>query len=125
MSANISKSTSVLLGLASAPPLALALFGLLLGLGVPPVTQWFWPTPTTNVAEAAALGDAARVRVLAAAGARLDLPLPVREGIRNRDEPAVMSAIEAARRRGHDELVQLLLELGANPPANGSTAGAL
>lgn len=125
MSANISKSTSVLLGLASAPPLALALFGLLLGLGVPPVTHWFWPTPTTNVAEAAALGDAARVRVLAAAGARLDLPLPVREGIRNRDEPAVMSAIEAATRRGHDELVQLLLELGANPPADGSTAGAL
>lgn len=125
MSANISKSTSVLLGLASAPPLALALFGLLLGLGVPPVTQWFWPTPTTNVAEAAALGDAARVRVLAAAGARLDLPLPVREGIRNSDEPAVMSAIEAATRRGHDELVQLLLELGANPPASGSTAGAL
>jgi hypothetical protein len=122
MSANTSKSTS-LLWLASAPPLALALFGLLLGLGVPPVTEWFWPTPTTNVAEAAALGDAARVRALAATGARLDLPLPVREGIRNRDEPAVMSAIEAARRRGHDELVQLLIELGGNPPADGSTAG--
>jgi len=124
MSVSTSKSTSVVLGIAVAPPLALALFGLLLGLGLPPVTEWFWPAPTTNIAEAAALGDAARVRALAATGARLDLPLPVRESIRSRDEPAVMSAIEAARRRGNDELVQLLLELGANSPAADATAGA-
>jgi hypothetical protein len=118
-----SKSTSLVLRVAAVPPLALAIFALLLGLGVPPVTEWFWPTPTTNVAEAAMLGDAARVRALAAHGVSLDAPQSVRREIRADGAPAVMTPLEAAMRHGRDELVQLLLELGATPPAD-ATAGA-
>ena len=116
MSASTSKSTSPVLVLASAPPLALALFGLLLGLGVPPVPEWFWPTPTTNMAEAAALGDAARVRSLAADGISLDTPLPVREDVRNSEAPPVMAPLEAAIRHRSEYVVELLLELGVRPP---------
>jgi len=119
-----SKSTSLGLRLAAAPPLALAAFGLLLGLNVPPVPQWFWPTPTTNIAEAAALGDAARVRALAAAGAPLDAALPVSPDIRTSGEPPLMTPLEAALRRGHDELVQLLRELGAKPHEDAAIAAA-
>jgi len=117
MSAGTSKLTDVLLRAAAAPPLALAAFALLLGLGVPPLPEWFWPTPNTNVAEAAALGDAARVLALASDGMPVDTALPVREGIRSSGEPAMMTPLEAATSRGHDELVQLLLELGAGPSA--------
>ena len=108
--------------MAAVPPLALATFALLLGLGVPPVTEWFWPTPTTNVAEAAALGDAARVRALVGNGASLDAPQPVRRELRADDAPVVLTPLEAAIRHGRDELMQLLLELGATPPAD-ATAG--
>jgi hypothetical protein len=101
----------------------MATFALLLGLGVPPVTEWFWPTPTTNVSEAAALGDAARVRALVATGASIDAPQPVRPALTGDGSPAVLTPLEAAMRRGHDELVRLLLELGATPPAD-ATAGA-
>jgi hypothetical protein len=129
MSTSTSKSisgasfASPVLRVAAVPPLALATFALLLGLGVPPVPEWFWPTPTTNVAEAAVLGDAARVRALAAAGASIDAAHPVRREFRVDGDPAVMTPLEGAMRRGHDELVQLLLELGATPPAD-ATAGA-
>jgi len=123
MSTSTSKSTNFVLRLAAVPPLAAAAFALLVGLGVPPVTEWFWPTPTTNVAEAAVLGDAARVRALAATGASIDAAHPVRRELRVDREPAAMTPLEGAMRRGHDELVQLLLELGATPPAD-ATAGA-
>jgi hypothetical protein len=104
------------------PPLALAIFALLLGLDVPPVTEWFWPTPTTNIAEAAVLGDAARVRALAASGAPVDAPQPVRPELRTDGTPAVLTPLEGARRHGHDELVRLLIELGATPPADATAA---
>lgn len=119
-----SRSISVALVAAVAPPIVLAAFGLLLALGVPPVTGWFWPAPDTNLTEAAALGDAARVRVLAAAGAALDAPLPVRDAIRDSAAPRLMTPLEAAMRRGNDELVRLLLELGATPSVEPATAAA-
>lgn len=119
-----SSSTSLTLGIAAAPPLALATFGLLLAVGVPPLPEWFWPTPTTNIAEAAALGDAARVRALAADGVPLDAALPLREDIRPDDAPPLMTPLDAAKWRGHDELVQLLLELGAKPSDNAVSAAA-
>jgi hypothetical protein len=102
--------------------MAVATFALLLGLGVRPVTEWFWPTPTTNVAEAAALGDAARVRALVANGASLDTPQPVRRELRADGAPPVLTPLEAAMRHGRDELVQLLLELGATSPADATAA---
>ena len=117
-----SKFSNLALGLASAAPLLLGVFSLMLALGVPPVASWFWPTPTANIAEAAALGDAARVRALAARGARLDLPQPVRPDFREGDAPPTMSPLEAAirleagdRRRG-DSVVGVLLDLGVRPP---------
>ena len=100
---------------ASAAPVGVGLFALLLGLGVPPVTEWFWPTPTTNVAEAASLGDGARLLQLAREGVPLDAPLPIRADIRERDEPSDMSPLEAAIRRRRDSIVEILLELGARP----------
>lgn len=117
MSASTSTSNSLVLGLAAAAPLAVALFALLLGLGMPPVAGWFWPAPTTNIAEAAALGDAARVRALASQGVRLDTPLPVREDIRNSEAPAIMAPLEAAIRHRSEFVVELLLELGVRPSA--------
>ncbi|MBI2185754.1 MAG: ankyrin repeat domain-containing protein [Acidobacteria bacterium] len=119
-----SSSTSLTLGIAAAPPLALATFGLLLAVGMPPLPEWFWPTPTTNIAEAAALGDAARVRALAADGVPLDVPLPLRDEVRPNGAPSSMTPLEAAKWRGHDELVQLLLELGAKPSEDAATAAA-
>lgn len=106
-----------MLALTAAPPIAVALVALLLGLDVAPVTEWFWPTPTANVAEAAAFGDAARVRVLAGRGARLDVPLPVRPDLLDGTPPAI-SAAEAAIRRRSDALLEVLLELGLDPPAH-------
>jgi hypothetical protein len=112
---DISKFDSASLGLAATAPLLVALFALFLGFGVPPVREWFWPAPTTNVAEAAALGDAPRVRALAAEGAPLNEPLPVRPGILG-GAPSAMSAVEAAIRADSDFMLALLLDLGVRPP---------
>jgi hypothetical protein len=112
---DISKFDSVSLGLAATAPVVVALFALLLGFEVPPVREWFWPTPTTNVAEAAAIGDRPRVRALAAEGAPLNVPMPVRPDIL-RDAPPELTAVEAAVRAGNDPVVALLLELGVRPP---------
>jgi hypothetical protein len=91
------------------------MFGLLLAVGFGPVRDLFWPTPDTNIAEAAALGDAARVRELAAQGMPLDKPLRVRAELLDGDQPLEVSALEAAVRRRSDSLVQILIELGARP----------
>ena len=105
---------------AAAGPLCVAVAGLLLGTGVPFVRERSWPTPTTNLAEAAALRDGARVRVLVAAGARLDEPMPVRPGLLD-DAPARMTPMEAAVASGSDDMVSLLVELGA--PRGSAAAG--
>ena len=90
----------------------------LLGLGVPPLTDWFWPAPTTNIAEAAALGDAARVRALAGAGMSLEAPQAVRQEIRHSEAPHVMTPLEAAVHHRSEYVVELLLDLGVHPPAD-------
>jgi hypothetical protein len=110
------KSNSGLLVLAAAPPVLVACCALLLGSGLPIVTTRFWPVSPTNVAEAALLGDAARVRLLAARGAPLDASLPVRAEIRERDEPSTMTPLEAAARHDGDSLVGVLFDLGLRPP---------
>lgn len=98
------------------PPLAIGGFALLLGLRVPAVVNWFWPAPTTNIAEAAALGDAARVRTLAAGGARVDVPLPVDPRWRQDGAPGAVSALEAAIRRRGESLLQVILDLDVHLP---------
>src|SRR5688500_11275864 len=116
VSIGTSKSSNVVLAAAAAAPVVLGAFGLLLALGVPPVVRWFWPESTTNVAEAAALGEAARVRALVTRGAALDVPLPVRAGLLDSDEALTITPLEAAvRRKSEDSLVPVLLDLGARP----------
>jgi hypothetical protein len=102
------------LALACAAPVAVALVSALLAIGPPALARAFWPEPATNVAAAAALGDAARVRVLAARGAPLDVPMPVPRGYVD-DAPPAMSALEAAVRRRSEELAAVLIDLGVRP----------
>ena len=99
--------------MAAAAPVAVGLLALSLGLGVP-AAAWFWPRPATNIAEAAALGDAARMRALAAQGAAVDAALPVRPGLLDGSPPA-MSALDAAIRRGDYAVVEVALELWDRP----------
>ena len=107
------RSPDRLLWSVAAAPIGVGLFALSLGLGTPSAA-WFWPAPATNIAEAAALGDTARMRALAAQGAALDVALPVRSGLLD-DSPPAMSAVEAAIRRGDYPLVEVALELWNRP----------
>ncbi len=99
---------------AAAAPLAVGAFALLLGLDSP-AAEWIWPAPATNIAEAAALGDAARVRALAAQGIGVDAVLPVDPGLLDDGSPPAMSAVEAAIRRADYSLVEVVLELWSRP----------
>jgi hypothetical protein len=119
-----SKSSSRALGLAAAAPVLLGVFSLLLASGVPPVVTWFWPASPTNAAEAAALGDAQRLRMLAARATPMDAPLPVRPEFRAAGAPATMTPLEAAIRlegathREGDSILEVLLDVGVRPPAD-------
>jgi hypothetical protein len=110
-------SNALLLWLAAAAPLALGVAGVLVAAGVPPLRGWIWPAADTTMVEAAALGDSARLRALAAAGASLDARGAVRRDLVDRDVPTNMTPIEAAVRRRSDSMVQMLIELGARPSA--------
>jgi hypothetical protein len=121
MSIGTSKSSSRVLGMAAALPVLLGVCSLLIALRVPPVAAWFWPAPTTSAAEAAALGDAARIRALAYRGMPVDVPLPVRSELREEGAPDTMTPLEAAIRlegathREGDSIVEVLLDLGVRP----------
>ena len=99
--------------LALVPPLIVALFSLLVGLGIPGVTTWFWADPDTNIVEAVWLSDGARVRALALRGESLNLALPVRPALLEDDAPSTMTPLEAAVRRASSDMIALALELGA------------
>ena len=103
------------------PPMLVAAFALLLGLGVPPVTRWFWPVSDTNIVEAAFVRDGARVRVLAARRESLNDAQRVRPELLDSDDPRVMTPLEAAIRGRSDEVVRLVLELGAKADADEAT----
>ncbi len=103
------------------PPMVVAAFALLLGLGVPPVTHWFWPASDTNIVEAAFVRDGARVRVLAARGESLDNAQNVRPELLDSDDPRVMTPLEAAVRGRSDEVVRLVLALGVKAGAEEAT----
>ena len=99
--------------LAAAAPVALGVASLLLALNVPPVRNWFWHVEALNVAEAAALRDLARVRELVEDGASPNAPSRVRPGILG-DAEVEMTPLEAAIRIGADDVVELLVQLGAS-----------
>lgn len=97
-----------------AAPLLVIVGAFALVAHVPGAHDWFWPVPDTNVAEATVVRDYARVRALAARGASLTEPLPVRAGLL-RNAPPAMTALEAAIRIQSPALVEILFELGAVP----------
>lgn len=106
-----SRSSRSLYATAAAPPVALALTALLLATGLPGVRSAFWHVEPVNVAEAAALRDLARVRLLVEEGADPNARLLVRAGILG-SEPREMTPLEAARETGASGTIDLLLELG-------------
>ena len=113
--ASNSSETTILRWAVLAPPLLVAAFALLLGLHVSSVTTWFWPPSNTNIVEAAWLQEAARVRVLASRQESLNAALPVRPELLEHGAPASMTPLEAAVRSESDEIVKIVLELGARP----------
>jgi hypothetical protein len=113
--ASNSSKALILRWAALAPPLLVAAFALLLGLGVSSVTTWFWPPSTTNIVEAVWLKETARVRVLASRQESLNATLPVRPELLDRGAPASMTPLEAAVRSESDAIVAIVLELGARP----------
>jgi hypothetical protein len=124
VSTGTSKSSSRVLGVAAAAPVLLGVFSLLLALGVPPVATWFWPASPTNATEAAALGDAQRLRTLAAQGTPMDAALPIRSEFRAEGSPETLTPLEAAIRleggthREGDSIVEVLLDVGVRPPTD-------
>jgi hypothetical protein len=97
-------------------PLLVAGVGVFAAAGVPPFGG-FWPDADTNIAEAAALRDGARVRALVQEGASVNDRRPIREGLLDGDDPATtMTPLEAARAGGSEEMVGILMELGASDP---------
>ena len=117
MSTGTSKFSNVVFALVCIPPVSVGVFAVLLVLDVPPLVAWFWPPSTVNIVEAASLGDAARVRLLAARGESLDAPQPVRPAFLDGQAPSTMSPLEAAVWSRHeDSLVPVLLDLGVHPP---------
>ncbi len=110
-----STGTMILQWAALAPPLIVAVLALLLGLNVSSVTTWFWPPSNTNIVEAAWLKETARVRVLASKQASLNAALPVRPELLERGAPTSMTPLEAAVRSESDNMVAIVLELGATP----------
>src|SRR5262245_38279152 len=97
------------------PPLVLGLAAFLFGIGLPQAEKRFWPNPDTNLAEAAALGDVARIRALTVRGGSLHVLLPVRSGL-VREGPGSMTPLEAAIRNRSDAAIAVLWELGGPPP---------
>ena len=117
MPSSRSSSRSTLGWVIAVPPIVIAAFALLIGAGVPPVAGWFWPESDTNIVEAAFVTDAARVRTLAGRES-VNQPQRVREQLLDSDDPRVMTPLEAAVRGRNEEVVRLVLELGARPVAS-------
>lgn len=117
MHANQRDDTHVIGWAIAFSPIVVAAVALLLGLRVPVVTQSFWPASDTNIVEAAFVRDAARVRVLAAVQS-LNQPQPVRPRLLESNDPRVMTPLEAAVRGRSDDVVRIVLELGARPLTN-------
>ncbi len=96
--------------LGTAPASLLALAALLLfaaSVGYRPL----WATPSTTLAEAARGGDTATVFRMLSAGSDPNLAGPV--AFEGRSEPDVLTPLEAAVESRQVEVVQLLMEMGA------------
>lgn len=95
---------------ALAGPVILAATASAVALGLPGLSEYFWPAPDTNIAEAAVLRDSARVRSLARRGVPLDRRYPIRPVLVG-DGPPNLTLEEAAHRSGSDVMVRVVEEL--------------
>ncbi len=95
---------------ALAGPVILAAAAVVLALGPRALSRHFWPTPDTNIAEAAAMRDSARVRAEASRGVPLDRPYPIRPGLVDNAPPS-LTLEDAARLGGSEALIRLVQEL--------------
>jgi hypothetical protein len=74
----------------------------------------FATAPPSNVAEAAALGDAARVVAFIGSGQSPDARWPVRRGLLDSQKPVRVTALQAAILSRSPEIAGLLLRHGAH-----------
>jgi hypothetical protein len=116
-----SRSSRALWILAAVGPVALGLFAALLALGVPGVEGRFWQVEPLTAAEAAAVRDLARLRVLVEDGENPASRSPVRAGILG-EQAVEMTPFEAAAAIGASDVLELLKELTASP-AHARTPG--
>ena len=95
---------------ALAGPVILAAAAFTLALGPRALSRHFWPVPDTNIAEAAAMRDSARVRAEAGGGVPLDRPYPIRPGLVDH-APPTLTVEDAARLSGSAVMVRLVEEI--------------
>jgi hypothetical protein len=95
------------------PPLVAFAVSVYVAVGWLVGTNPLWPTPELNVAEAAMVRDHAEVVRLIHAGQDPNRAWEIRSDIRNSDQPARMTPLEAAISIRRLELVQLLVREGA------------
>ena len=95
---------------ALAGPILLAVVAGAVALGPPALSRWFWPAPDTNIAEAVAMRDSARVRAEASRGAPLDRAYPIRPGLVDNAPPS-LTLEDAARLSGSDAMIRVVEEV--------------
>lgn len=95
---------------ALAGPALLAVAAAAVALGPSSLSKAFWPVPDTNIAEAAAMRDVARVRALAGRNVPRDRRYPVRPSLVEH-APPTLTLDEAARLSGSDAMVRVVAEI--------------
>lgn len=95
---------------AIAGPALVAVVAGAVALGPRTLSARFWPTPDTNIAEAAVMRDTARVRRLALHGAPLDRQYPIRPGLAGTGTLR-LTVTEAADRSGSEVMIRVVKEI--------------
>jgi len=101
---------------AAGPSIVLAVVQVLMLLAGVAGAHPFWRFEPVNLAEAAALHDGGEVARLIAEGQDPNGTYPVRAGYLS-SEPASLTPIAAAIAARRGEIVTLLIDAGATPPA--------
>ena len=109
-------SPRALLLAAAAPAIALTVARLAMLLAALAGAHPFWRVEPLNLAEAAALRDAGEVARLIASGQDPNGTYTVRAGVLGSD-PAPLTPVAAAMAARRGEIVTLLIDAGATPPA--------
>ena len=100
---------------AAGPPIVLTVLRLGMLLAAPAGAHPFWGWQPLTLSEAAALHDGGEVARLIAEGADPNGTYPVRAGYISRD-PVMVTPVAAAIAAKRGEIVDILLDAGANLP---------